>query len=103
MQHYAVSDLGQHCLPVSFLEASRLKWVKNHLGYSSILYYLLTRFMAEVARTKDDLPPRKQIVPDQEEPYPERRIPPVGLDPENVLLCRNVYDFKLKRVLKNPS
>ena len=59
--------------------------------------------MAEVARTKYDLPSRKKLVPDQEEPYPSQRIPPVTLDPENILLCRNVYDFKLKRVLKNPS
>ena len=68
--------------------------------YIHLIFY---RFMAEVARTKYDLPQRDKVVPDPEEPYPYRRIPPVDQDPENVLLCRHVYDFKLKRVLKNPS
>ena len=29
-------------------------------------------------------------------------LPPLDADPEAVFLCRRVYDFKLKRVLKNP-
>lgn len=59
--------------------------------------------MGEVERVKCNLPPRKKVVPDPEEPYPRHRIPSVDVDPENVFLCRQVYDIKLKRVLKNPS
>ena len=65
--------------------------------------YVTSRFMGEVLRMKHNLPPRKKVVPDPEEPYPSNRIPPVDVDPENVFLCRHVYDLKLKRVLKNPS
>ena len=28
MLHYAASDLGLHCLPVTLLGVSRLQWVK---------------------------------------------------------------------------
>ncbi|KAL4238928.1 Bromo adjacent y [Mactra antiquata] len=68
-----------------------------------LTYNEYCRFMAEVERTKHNLPTRKKVVPDPEESYPSNRIPPVDINPENVFLCRQVYDIKLKRVLKNPS
>ncbi|XP_052273593.1 uncharacterized protein LOC127873695 isoform X2 [Dreissena polymorpha] len=70
--------------------------------------YVLTyneycRYHAEVERARFNLPSRKAVVPVPEEPYPDNKIPPVDADPETVFLCRQVYDIKLKRVLKNPS
>ena len=32
MPHFAVSDLGLHCLPITLLGLSRLQWVKNSLA-----------------------------------------------------------------------
>ncbi|XP_052768350.1 serine-rich adhesin for platelets-like isoform X2 [Mya arenaria] len=70
--------------------------------------YVLTyneycRYMAEVERVRSSQPPRVSVVPTHEDPYPHHRIPPVDADPETIFLCRQVYDIKLKRVLKNPS
>ena len=59
--------------------------------------------MGEVQRTKGYCPSRKKVVPDLDEAPQSSRMPPVDVDPENVFLCRHVYDLKLKRVLKNPS
>ena len=28
-QHYAASDLGLHCLPITLLRVSRLQWIKG--------------------------------------------------------------------------
>jgi len=67
------------------------------------MYFSLFRFVGEVERVKSNLPMRKKVIPESEEAYPRHRIPPVEVDPENVFLCRQVYDIKLKRVLKNPS
>ena len=33
--HYAVSDLGLHCLPVTLVEVSQLQWVK----VNTVLFY----------------------------------------------------------------
>ena len=33
MPHSAASDLGLHCLPVTLLRVSRLKWVKPYSSY----------------------------------------------------------------------
>ncbi|XP_071962847.1 uncharacterized protein [Antedon mediterranea] len=35
--------------------------------------------------------------------YRSHRLPPVDADPSCVFLCRQVYDFRQKRVLKNPQ
>ena len=44
-----------------------------------------------------------QVVPAGEAPLLNtKRFPPLDIDPELVFLCRRVYDYKLKRILKNP-
>ncbi|KAL5008526.1 hypothetical protein ScPMuIL_014107 [Solemya velum] len=71
--------------------------------------YVLTfneycRHMAEVRRLMSVGPAREKVVPDQEEEYPRSRcLASVQADPESVFLCRQVYDFRQKRILKNPS
>lgn len=43
------------------------------------------------------------IVPVSDEPYPRtERIPPPRVLPELVFYCRKVYDYRQKRILKNP-
>ena len=43
MPHFAASDLGLHCLPISLLWVSGLKWVKL---FSASLFK--TRFLSEL-------------------------------------------------------
>ena len=43
------------------------------------------------------------IVPPSDEPYPRsQRMPPNRVFPELVFCCRKVYDYRQKRILKNP-
>ncbi|XP_033735746.1 uncharacterized protein LOC117324171 [Pecten maximus] len=71
--------------------------------------YVLTfaeycRYRAEVQRQESGIPPQPKVVPSPEDDYIRcGKLPPQGCDPNNVYLCRQVYDFKLKRILKNPS
>jgi bromo adjacent homology (BAH) domain-containing protein len=44
------------------------------------------------------------IVPKpMEEYFRKNRLPPGQVCPDRVLVCRKVYDFRLKRTLKNPA
>ena len=47
----------------------------------------------------------RALVPlDNAAEYPRRlRLPPVAMAPDRVFLCRKVYDFRQKRILKNPN
>lgn len=57
-------------------------------------------------RQEEKCPKRSPVVPDVDPASPDfrpSRLPPSGVDPESVFLCRKVYDVKLKRVLKNPQ
>jgi hypothetical protein len=52
--------------------------------------------------------PRHRIVPDPdphdpEIQLPDRELPNEEVDPDNIFVCRKVYDFRSKRVLKNPT
>ncbi|XP_072032592.1 uncharacterized protein [Amphiura filiformis] len=43
------------------------------------------------------------VVPEDPSGYPrQHRLPRDRIDPDSVFLCRQVYDFRQKRVLKNP-
>ena len=53
-------------------------------------------------------PPRSRIVPDMDTTDPEssalrKELPDEEVDPANIFCCRKVYDFRMKRILKNPS
>ena len=37
--HSAASDLGQHCLPITLLEVSRLKWVTEYMLCIYMFHY----------------------------------------------------------------
>jgi hypothetical protein len=59
-------------------------------------------------RVDNQAVPRFRIVPDPdpEDPeiqLPDRELPDEEVDPANIFVCRKVYDFRMKRVLKNPT
>ncbi|XP_071081180.1 DNA ligase 1-like isoform X1 [Haliotis cracherodii] len=71
--------------------------------------YVLTfneycRFRAEVSRSDQHACVRSKVVPDLDGDSPIlHRMPGVDVDPSTVFVCRQVYDFRQKRMLKNPS
>ncbi|XP_077521518.1 uncharacterized protein LOC144132753 isoform X2 [Amblyomma americanum] len=71
--------------------------------------YVLTfaeycRYRARTKMLEEGLRPPMAVVPDQEDGYSRRdRLPPGRMDPQMVFFCRRVYDFRQKRILKNPS
>ena len=59
-------------------------------------------------RVDNNAVPRVNIVPDPKPddpdlPIPDRELPNEKVDPSNIFVCTKVYDFRIKRVLKNPS
>lgn len=66
------------------------------------LFFFLFRFRAERLRKEADQLPRSKVVPAVEY-LRSSRLPTDDADTSVVFLCRQVYDFKLKRILKNPS
>ncbi|EEC02282.1 bromo adjacent homology (BAH) domain-containing protein [Ixodes scapularis] len=71
--------------------------------------YVLTfaeycRYRARTKMLEEGLRPPMAVVPDQEDGYCRKdRLPPGRMDPQMVFFCRRVYDFRQKRILKNPS
>ncbi|XP_064485106.1 bromo adjacent homology domain-containing 1 protein-like [Ornithodoros turicata] len=71
--------------------------------------YVLTfaeycRYRARTKLLEEGQRPRTAVVPDLEEGYSRRdRLPPGRMDPQLVFFCRRVYDFRQRRILKNPS
>ncbi|XP_064599878.1 uncharacterized protein LOC135466369 [Liolophura sinensis] len=71
--------------------------------------YVLTyneycRYRADLRYTEEGCYRRTKVVPEPEDDYARSaRLPPLDADPEIVLLCRQVYDFRQKRILKNPA
>ncbi|KAK3093952.1 hypothetical protein FSP39_022218 [Pinctada imbricata] len=71
--------------------------------------YVLTyneycRYKAERRRIIQNLPSRPNVVPNLESGYfRTNKLPPYNVDDHNVFMCRQVYDFKLRRILKNPT
>ena len=65
------------------------------------------RYRARQRQVEEGCLPRGKVVPDMDltnEDVPKRqRMPSLHANPETVFLCRRVYDFKLKRILKNPT
>ncbi|XP_071161288.1 fap1 adhesin-like [Mytilus edulis] len=70
--------------------------------------YVLTyneycRYRGEKCRVESNLSPRPMVFPVLEDNPRSQRIPAPDVDSNTVYMCRQVYDFKLKRILKNPS
>lgn len=71
--------------------------------------YVLTfaeycRYRAKAKMLEEGVRQPAPVVPDQEGGYPRQdRLPPGRMDPQMVFFCRRVYDFRQKRILKNPS
>lgn len=70
--------------------------------------YVLTfaeycRYRKGVKLIEEELNPKSSVVPQTEEVYPRvSRLPPGRVSPEMIFFCRKVYDFRQKRLLKNP-
>lgn len=70
--------------------------------------YVLTfneycRYRKCVRRLEDGVREPCLVVPQHEEYPRERRQPPGCVAPELVFFCRRVYDFRQRRILKNPG
>ncbi|XP_038072292.1 uncharacterized protein LOC119740892 [Patiria miniata] len=84
-------------------------WDVNSVACIEDRCYVLTpaeysRYRAKLQRQKEAIVPGRPCVPENPDSYPwTYRLPPDDISPENVFLCRQVYDFRQKRVLKNPS
>lgn len=70
--------------------------------FFNLFIFFLFRFRAERLRKEADQLPRSKVVPAVEY-LRSSRLPTDDADTSVVFLCRQVYDFKLKRILKNPS
>ncbi|XP_022105306.1 uncharacterized protein LOC110987143 isoform X2 [Acanthaster planci] len=84
-------------------------WDVNSVACIEDRCYVLTpaeysRYRAKLQRQKEAIVPGRPCVPEDPESYPwSYRLPPDDVSPENVFFCRQVYDFRQKRVLKNPT
>lgn len=81
-----------------------LEFCRYEIKFQFLIYQLLLfcRFRAERLRKEADQLPRSKVVPAVEY-LRSSRLPADDADTSVVFLCRQVYDFKLKRILKNPS
>ncbi|PVD32330.1 hypothetical protein C0Q70_07763 [Pomacea canaliculata] len=86
-------------------------WDENSVACIDDKCYVLTydqycRYQGEMRRHENNALPRSKVVPILEmfegSQY-NRELPDHDVDPENVFMCRKVYDFRQKRILKNPS
>ncbi|XP_054714719.1 LOW QUALITY PROTEIN: uncharacterized protein LOC129224309 [Uloborus diversus] len=69
-----------------------------------VLTYLeYCRYRKKCKLAEDNIIPLPSVVPEVED-YPRKKsLPPVNISPDLVLFCRKVYDFRQKRLLKNPT
>ncbi|KAF4526197.1 hypothetical protein B566_EDAN001881 [Ephemera danica] len=74
--------------------------------------YVLTfneycRYRANVRQIEEGAPPRPLVVPplppDPSTSWMRERMPSTRVSPDLVFFCRKVYDFRQKRMLKNPG
>ncbi|XP_072167140.1 bromo adjacent homology domain-containing 1 protein-like [Diadema setosum] len=100
------------CIVFTFVFQNELfacrHWDINSVACIEDKCYVVTlaeynRFCAKLRMAIEGIRPSRPYVPDPPETYPRKEaIPPHGADPESVFLCRQVYDFRQRRVLKNP-
>ncbi|UYV67144.1 BAHD1 [Cordylochernes scorpioides] len=101
------SDRSRHMEDEIF--ASKHKDI-NGVGCIDDKCYVLTffeycRYRKESKRIQEGSLPYPNLVPGPDDGYPRScRLPVPGVvSPESVMFCRQVYDFRQKRLLKNPS
>lgn len=69
-----------------------------------LTYNEYCRYRKKVRRVEEGVEEKKLLVPRLEQPYPRlHRQPPCVMAPDIVFFCRRVYDFRQKRLLKNPT
>lgn len=85
----------------------------------STAWWYIFRYKAELRRRQSGCLPRAQVVPQLVSATPgsfsketsvrklhrsgvSSRLPDYTVDQETIFLCRQVYDIKLRRILKNP-
>lgn len=69
-----------------------------------LTYNEYCRYRKQVRRVEEGVEEKKLLVPRLEQPYPRlHRQPPCVMAPDMVFFCRRVYDFRQKRLLKNPT
>lgn len=80
--------------------------LKKHFMIKHTITVTHCSYRAMIQRRLDGVvsPPAAVVPIINEEEAPRRaRFPPPFASLDTVFLCRKVYDFKLKRVLKNPA
>ncbi|KAL1138905.1 hypothetical protein AAG570_008967 [Ranatra chinensis] len=61
------------------------------------------RYRRSVRCLEEGLKPQNSVVPVLDSAYPRsNRQPPGQVAPDIVFFCRKVYDFRQRRILKNP-
>jgi hypothetical protein len=95
------ANLFPACVWTVFLDllSSRKELVHNCNECPSVFRYRAKLKLQEeylpLSYSKQSIVPKAEDVPDE--------CLPTDVDPETVFLCRHVYDFRQKRILKNPS
>ncbi|KFM77279.1 Bromo adjacent domain-containing 1 protein, partial [Stegodyphus mimosarum] len=68
-----------------------------------VLTYLeYCRYRRKCKLAEDNTITPISVVPDGEEYPRKKKLPPINVSPDLVLFCRKVYDYRQKRLLKNP-
>lgn len=66
--------------------------------------FFFFRYRKNLRRIEENLECPGLIVPPGEQSYPrESRQPPIPVPADMVLFCRRVYDYRGKKLVKNPG
>ena len=117
----SVACIEDKCYVLTFNEYCRCVCVKKIVPVNSkdvltpssgqfynFFFILLLRYRKQAKMTEQGLPhPSGVLMPSlgsETSDYPRRlRLPPPCTAPDRVFLCRKVFDYRQKRILKNPS
>ena len=61
------------------------------------------RYIKFLAQIQQGIPPQPSEVPESPSEYPRANmLPSARVAPDRIFFCQRVYDFRTKRILKNP-
>lgn len=75
------------------------------VDFTSINYFNCFRYRKNLKRLDEGLEDTGPCVPENEAYPRQHRQPPLTLhlSPDMIFFCRRVYDFRLKKMFKNPT
>lgn len=106
--HSSVACIEDKCYVLTFNEYCRYETLAYNLAKAGVnLYFCLSRYRAKAKQIEVGVSPRTSVVPyqspDDASSQRRHRQPACLAAPELVFFCRRVYDFRCKRMLKNPG